>query len=120
MMIYIREAHPRDGWWLGGGLPGLGLKLSSSKASTDIYDPKTMDERRDVASQCVTALEYEIPTLVDDIEDSVNQAYAGFPTRLYLVGLEGKVAYAGGLGPLGFKPEELKAAMDKLLAWERV
>ncbi|MCK5645574.1 MAG: hypothetical protein KAH97_02280 [Anaerolineales bacterium] len=120
LMIYIREAHPRDGWWLGGGLPGLGLKLSGSKVSTDIYDPKTMDERRDVASQCVTALEYEIPTLVDDIEDSVNQAYAGLPTRLYLVDLDGVVAYAGGLGPYGFKPGELKAAMELLLAVERV
>ena len=119
-MIYIREAHPRDGWWLGGGLPGLGLKFAGSKASTDIYDPKTMDERRDVASQCVTTLEYEIPTLVDDIDDRVNQAYAGSPTRLYLVDQEGVVAYAGGLGPFGFKPAELREAMDKYLAAERV
>ena len=119
-MIYIREAHPRDGWWLGGGLPGLGLKLSRSKASTDIYDPRTLDERRDVANQCVTALEYEIPTLVDEIDDPVNKAYAGLPTRLYLIDVEGVVAYAGGLGPWGFKPEELKVAMDKLLAGERI
>ncbi len=120
LLIYIREAHPRDGWWLGGGLPGLGLKFSGSKASTDIYDPKTMDERRDVASQCVRALEYEIPTLVDEIDDPVNQAYAGLPTRLYLVDLEGVVAYAGGLGPFEFKPAELKEAIDKYLAAETV
>ena len=94
----------------------MGLKFSGSKASTDIYDPKTMDERRDVANRCVKALEYEIPALVDDIDDAVNQAYAGLPTRLYLVDLEGVVAYAGGLGPFGFKPAELKEAMDKFLA----
>ncbi len=29
-MIYIREAHPKDGWWLGKGLPGMLLKLDRS------------------------------------------------------------------------------------------
>jgi hypothetical protein len=119
-MIYIREAHPRDGWWLGGGLPGLGLKMYGSKASTDIYDPTTLAERQEVAVQCVTALEYEIPTLVDGIDDPVNRAYAGLPTRLYLIDSEGIVAYAGGLGPFGFKPEELKGAIDELLAEEKL
>lgn len=38
LMIYIREAHPTDGWWLGGGLPGLGLKLFIPKAATDVTD----------------------------------------------------------------------------------
>ena len=28
------------------------------------------------------------------------------------VGLDGKVAYAGGLGPFGFKPAELEAAIE--------
>lgn len=46
---HIREAHPVDGWWLGGGIPGLLLKLSGSKAATDVYDPQTMEERRTVA-----------------------------------------------------------------------
>jgi hypothetical protein len=46
LMIYIREAHPRDGWWLGGGLAGLALKLSRSRAATDVYDPKTIQARR--------------------------------------------------------------------------
>ena len=48
LMIYIREAHPMDGWWLGGGISGLVLKASGSKAATDVYDPKTMEERRAV------------------------------------------------------------------------
>ena len=42
-------------------------------------------------------------------------AYAAWPTRLYLVGLDGKVVYAGGLGPYDFKPEKLKAAIEKYL-----
>lgn len=115
ILIYVREAHPVEGWWLGGGLLGLLLRLRRTKAATDVYDPKTMEERREVAARCESELKYGIPTLVDDMEDTVNRAYAALPTRLYLVGMDGRVVYAGGLGPFGFKPQELKANIETLL-----
>jgi len=114
--IYIREAHPVDGWWFGKGLPRLMLKLSGSKAATDIYDPKTIEERRAAAGRCETSLQYGIRTYVDEMDDAVNTAYAAHPTRLYLVGLDGRVVYAGGLGPFGFKPAELGRAIEAYLA----
>jgi hypothetical protein len=115
IVVYLREAHPIDGWWLGGGVLGLLLRLKKTKGATDIYDPKTIDERRHVAARCESELKYGIPTVADDIDDSVNRAYAAMPTRLYLVGTDGHVVYAGGLGPFGFKPKELKVAIDNLL-----
>ena len=115
IVIYIREAHPVDGWWLGGGVFGLVMKVQRSKAATDVYDSKTMEERRQVAARCESALQYGIPTLVDEIDDPVNRAYAAIPTRLYLIGTDGRVVYAGGLGPFGFKPQELKVAIETLL-----
>ena len=116
LLIYIREAHPVDGWWLGKGIPGMLLRLSRSKAATDVYDPKTIMERRAVAGQCEAALQYGIRTYVDEMDDAVNKAYAAAPTRLYLVGLGGRVVYAGGMGPFGFKPAELGAAIEAMLA----
>ena len=92
------------------------LKLSGSKAATDVYDPQTMEERRTVAGRCEAALQYGIRTYVDDMDDGVNKAYAAAPTRLYLVGLDGRVVYAGGLGPFGFKPAELEDAIDVYLS----
>ncbi len=116
LVIYIREAHPVDGWWLGGGLMGLMLRLGRYKAATDVYDPQTIEERRAVAGRCETTLSYGIQTYVDEIDDAVNQVYAALPTRLYLIGTDGRVAYAGGLGPWGFKPAVLKDAIDAYLA----
>jgi hypothetical protein len=101
LAIYIREAHPADGWRV---------------RKTDIYDPKTMEERRGVAGGCAAALQYGIPTLVDGMDDAVMTAYAAWPERLYLVDLDGRVAYAGGPGPFWFKPKELKKAIDAFLA----
>lgn len=116
LVVYIREAHPVDGWWLGGGIPGLMLRLSGSKAAMDVYDPQTIEERRAVAGQCEDALRYGIRTYVDEMDDAVSEAYAALPTRLYLIGLDGRVAYAGGMGPFGFKPAELGAAIEEYLA----
>ena len=79
------------------------------------YDPKTIAERRAVAGECETALQYGIRTYVDEMDDVVNTAYAAWPTRLYLIGLDGRVVYAGGLGPYDFKPEKLKAAIEQYL-----
>jgi len=97
---------------------GLMLKISRSRAATDVYDPKTIEERRAVAGQCEMALQYGIPTYVDEMDDAVNEAYAAWPTRLYLIGMDGRVVYAGGLGPFGFKPAELGAAIEEYLAGE--
>ncbi len=114
--IYIREAHPKDGWWLGGVISRRILKAGGwSEAAADVYDPKTIEERQQVASRCESTLQYEIPTYVDTMDDKVNKAYAAYPTRLYLIGLDGRVAYAGDLGPFGFKPAELKTAIEEYL-----
>jgi len=116
LTIYIREAHPKDGWWFGGGIMGKMLKLGIPKTATDINDPKTIEERRAVAGQCEESLQYDIRTYVDEMDDPVSKAYAAKPTRLYLVGIDGQVVYAGGLGPYGFSPSALKAAIETYLA----
>ena len=114
--IYIREAHPIDGWWLGNKWTRKLIEtLLTDRASMEHEDPKTIEQRRATAGECEGALQYGIKTYVDEMDDAVNRAYAGWPTRLYLVGLDGKIVYAGDQGPLGFKPGKLKAAIDQYL-----
>jgi hypothetical protein len=113
--IYINEAHPVDGWWLGKGFWKWAVKLYSPKVAMDIYAHKTMKERRMAAGQCGDALQYGIRIYVDEIDDAVSKAYAAHPTRLYLIGVDGKVVYAAGLGPFDFHPYKLGAAIEKYL-----
>ena len=113
MSIYIREAHPVDGWWLGKGPLKLMMKISRINAAIDIYDPKTIEERRIVAGRCEKSLQYGIHTYVDEMDDAVNRAYAAWPTRLYLIGLDGRVIYHGGLGPFDFHPLKLEKAIQQ-------
>jgi len=100
LVIYIREAHPTDGWYMG---------------NHDIRDPQTIKERRALAGTCETRLKYGIPTIVDEMDDGVMKAYAAWPDRLYLVDTDGTVAFAGGRGPWGFKPSKLEKTIEGLM-----
>jgi type I thyroxine 5'-deiodinase len=116
LTVYIREAHPVDGWWFGQGFARHFIKRFAPRVAMDIYDPKTIEERRSAAGRCEESLKVGIRTYVDKMDDPVSKAYAARPTRLYLVGTDGRVFYAGGPGPWGFKPPELKAAIKAYLA----
>ena len=119
LSIYIREAHPKDGWWLGSRFTKkLIEKIITANASTEHNDPKTIEERRAIAGECNQALAYGVHTYVDEMDDVVNKAYAGWPTRLYLIGLDGQVLYGGGQGPMDFKPAKLEAAIKDYLEKE--
>jgi hypothetical protein len=63
-------------------------------------------------------LNLTIPVLVDDMDDSVNRAYAAWPERFYVIGIDGRIAYAGGPGPFQFKPQELSTFLAEYLAVE--
>lgn len=101
LFIYVREAHPTNGWAM----------KSNEKVGVAVAQPTTFEERTAVAEQCAAKLKPSIPLLVDDINDTVGNAYSGMPARLYVIDTHGKVAYKSGRGPFGFKPEEMEQAL---------
>jgi Iodothyronine deiodinase len=105
-IVYIREAHPEDGWVLA----------DNRRQEIAVVDPTSLDERADVAGACAMRLQTQIPILLDDVDDAAALAYGGWPDRLYLIGRDGRVAFQGEPGPDGFKPEELAHAIETELA----
>jgi hypothetical protein len=101
-IVYIREAHPEDGWVL----------TDNRREEIAVVDPTSLDERAAAADACVLRLRTRIPVLLDGLDDAVALAYGGWPDRLYLIGRDGRVAFQGGRGPDGFRPEELAAAIE--------
>jgi hypothetical protein len=85
------------------------MRVNATIKSID--DPTTLLERRDVAESCVSDLKIDIPTVVDDMEDSIAKHYKAHPDRLYIVGKDGKIAYRSGPGPMGFKPTLMETAL---------
>jgi len=101
-IVYIREAHPEDGWVLA----------DNRREEIALADPTSLGERAAAADACVVRLRTRIPVLLDDVDDEVALAYGGWPDRLYLIGRDSRVAFQGGRGPDGFKPHELAAAIE--------
>jgi Iodothyronine deiodinase len=56
-----------------------------------------------------------MPALVDELDNRVEQAYTGWPDRLYVVDKDGRVAHKSAAGPFGFKPENVEATLKRLL-----
>lgn len=100
-LIYIREAHPDNGWRVIENL------------RDDIYyvEPVTDEERDEVASVCQVALDLQMPTLIDSMDNDVDEKYIGQPIRLYVIDRDGKIAYAGDRGPFGFEPDSWEEAI---------
>lgn len=105
LVVYVREAHPEEGWILS----------ENRRSGIAVHEPTTDAERLLVASQCAANLEMTLPAVIDGIDNAVASAYGGWPDRLYLVDTEMCVAYQGGVGPFGFKPDELERAIERNL-----
>lgn len=105
-LVYIREAHPTDGWQVN----------ANEREKVLFAQPKDWESRTEVAHQMCTKLEVKLPTLIDNLDDKVGKDYSAWPDRLYLVGVDGKIAYKSEPGPRGFKPEGLQAAIKTVLA----
>ena len=103
-MVYILEAHPTDVW----------QTQSNVRDKVLFANPKSEDERALVAGACVRKLGIKFPAVLDEFGNSAEQAYTGWPDRIYLVGGDRRILYKSKPGPFGFKPEELRTALGKL------
>lgn len=74
-----------------------------------IQQPKADRERKMIASRCSAKLKLSMPVLVDTMDNRVDEQYAAWPERMFVVGKDGRISYAGKQGPWGFKPEEVAA-----------
>ena len=108
-MVYITEAHPSDVWQME----------SNIKDKVVFASPRSEDERGFVAGACVRKLGIEIPALLDEFGNSTETAYTAWPDRLYLIDRAGKVAYKSKPGPFGFKTEELRAAVNRVVSTQQ-
>jgi len=104
-VVYIEEAHPVDAWQVDENVEQRVL----------FRNPLSTEERASVAGACFTKLGIKLPALIDDVKNTAERAYTGWPDRLYLVDRNGRIAYKSLPGPFGFRPAELEKALVKVL-----
>lgn len=103
LVIYTREAHPDDGWRVPENL----------EARIHYREPRTDEERTEVASICQVKLDLQMPMLIDTMDNDAEGKYVTLPMRLFLVGSDSKIAYTGERGPAGFNPDSWEEAIKR-------
>lgn len=121
IVVYVKEAHPSDKWWLGrSNTQTIFHEWSGNPARLDVVEPVTLEQRRRVAASCQANLfDGVVPLYVDAMNDAVSARYAAKPTRIYFIGEDGRVIYNPGIGPFGFNPDHLGAVIEEHLAQQR-
>lgn len=105
-LVYVREAHPQDGWWMN----------SNRRIGIDPRQPQNNTERREIAATCQKHLDLDVPFLVDTTDDVVGATYSGMPNRLYVIDTDGRIAFKNARGPFGFKLREAEQALILTIA----
>lgn len=82
----------------------------------NIEDPTNLAERAAVASTCMADLDLPMPALIDELDDEIATTYGALPDRLYVIGKDGRVTYAGGQGPFLFDPGAFDRALARAVA----
>ena len=106
LTIYIKEAHPEDEWQMDSN-EDLGICYKQ---------PRSLPQRVAIAKDFVERFDYDVTMLVDTMDNAAEEAYAGWPERLYVIDENGLVAYKGGVGPMKFDPGELEAWLEARFA----
>jgi hypothetical protein len=108
-VVYVQEAHPTDGWQTDSNIQdGVLLRQHQS-----------YEEREEVAQTCSLDLHIQIPILIEEMDNAIDEAYGAAPERLYLIGSDGRVAYHGGAGPHFFDLDEWEEAIEACVSYKR-
>jgi thiol-disulfide isomerase/thioredoxin len=104
--VYLEEAHAHDVW-----------PLPSNERAKIVYaTPKDAAARQQIAEVCSRELKIELPMLVDEMSDATGRAYTAWPTRLYVIDGEGRIAWKSRAGPFGFEAALLREALSRVTA----
>ncbi len=104
-LVYINEAH-------GGNAPESEWQSTiNEREGIDLPAARTLVEKQEHAALCLRKLELPFALAVDGLDRGAEHAYQAWPSRLYLVGRDGKVAYETRLGELDFHADELERAI---------
>jgi type I thyroxine 5'-deiodinase len=103
-VVYILEAHPSDVWQMESNL----------RDKVVFASPKNEEDRALIAGACVRKLGIKFPAVLDEFGNTTERAYTGWPDRIYLIDKHGRVVFKSKPGPFGFKPDQLRMALQSL------
>ena len=105
-LVYIREAHAEDQW----------RSTINEREGIALAPARDLSEKQAHANLCLRKLNFPFPAIVDGMDTRAEAGYDAWPSRVYLVGRDGRVAFNSRLGELDFDAARLDTAIRATLA----
>lgn len=96
LCVYTREAHPVDGWHDEG----------NEREGIMVYDHRSLEERAAAAKAYIERSSFNVPMVVDSMDDRVTSLYNGCPERLLVIDSDGVVVFNSPIPP--FEDEDVE------------
>jgi tetratricopeptide (TPR) repeat protein len=109
-LVYIREAHA------GGSAEAQWQSTINQREGIELAPARNVAEKQDHAQLCVRKLKIAFPAVIDGMDSAAESAYDAWPSRVYLIGRDSRVAFNSRLGELDFRPLQLESAIAETLA----
>jgi tetratricopeptide (TPR) repeat protein len=101
VLVYIREAHGATSWH----------STINEREGIELPDPATFEQKCEYAASCLRKLQIPFVVAVDGFDNATERAYAGWPSRVYLLDKQGRVAFNSPLDEFSFHAAALDSAL---------
>ena len=106
VMVYVNEAHTGDTW----------QSTVNERERISLQGAKTLEQKAGNAAVCARKLEIPFPMAVDGLDRSVESAYAGWPSAVYVLNRGGRIAWSRRLGEVELSPADLEREIQAAIA----
>ena len=93
-LVYVKESHPGEHY----------------------LHHTSMDQKRAHARDFRVAENVSFPILVDSLEGAIHGSYGPWPTSLFVIHRDGRLAYRSTIAD----PQDLRNYLEELVAWDRL
>ena len=109
-LVYIREAHTQ------AGAEAQWQSTINEREGITLGPARNLTEKREHADFCLRKLDLSWPAVVDTMEGAAESAYQAWPSRIYVVDRDGRIAFSSRLGEQDFRPSDFEAAVCEILS----
>lgn len=101
LLVYIREAHAEGAW----------QSTRNTNQNVTLTSAGSYAEKQEHANVCSRKLHLPFRAVVDGMDGAVEKMYKAWPSRVFVIGEDGRVRYGSRLTELDFHPAEMEAAL---------
>jgi tetratricopeptide (TPR) repeat protein len=104
-MVYVQEAHDGGEW----------QSTINTREGIDQPPARNTEEKISYATSCARKLHIPYPLAADGMDRAVENAYHAWPSAVYIIDRDGRIAWASRLGELELDAVAMEAAVREVV-----